>query len=421
VIPLTETPSGLLFTKSLNSCGPIEHLRNQNCFLIFSLCLLVSLGTPRIALADELTNTRATLQGVWGKIETLKQNISQTELKRKKNLEDLRKTEQAISKVHLEIQTTEKAVAAHEQQLRPLLAQEQALSASLKLDQKALADQLRLAHRMGEQPALKLLLNQENPAKLAREVAYYDYFNRARIARIYELETKLDELSRIRAEARAQDEVLTVLRDKQATLFAQLSKANTQRNRALNQLDKQLQDQTQEVNELEAQAAQLTKLMATLSRPKPSPVNRSDPQDDDDNDASSSADAKLPQSTKDWPVKGPILANYGSPRQKGKLRWQGMMIGATEGADIRAPKAGVVIFADQIAGYGLTLILQHKDDHLTLYGHNQVLFRGVGDRVKGGELIGRVGTSGGLRRPALYFEVRDGVEPVDPIKWLSGR
>ena len=116
-----------------------------------------------------------------------------------------------------------------------------------------------------------------------------------------------------------------------------------------------------------------------------------------------------------------MLARFGQPRAGGSLKWQGMLVGTERGARVRAPFAGRVVYADWLPGMGLMLVLDHGQGYMSLYGHNEELFRKVGDRVESGDVIASVGDSGGHNTPALYFEVRRGREPVNPEQWLQRR
>jgi len=123
-----------------------------------------------------------------------------------------------------------------------------------------------------------------------------------------------------------------------------------------------------------------------------------------------------------WPVQqGKVLARFGQPRAGGSMRWQGMLIGTDRGARVRAPFAGRVVYADWLPGMGLMIVLDHGGGYLSLYGHNEQVFHGVGDAIAAGDVIGSVWDSGGHNQPALYFEVRRGREPVNPENWLQRR
>nr|WP_241263348.1 peptidoglycan DD-metalloendopeptidase family protein [Parahaliea mediterranea] len=102
------------------------------------------------------------------------------------------------------------------------------------------------------------------------------------------------------------------------------------------------------------------------------------------------------------------------------MRWQGVNIPAEPGSTVRAIHHGRVVYADWFRGSGLLLIVDHGDGYMSLYAHNQSLLREVGEWVQAGTPVGTVGDSGGLERPALYFEIRHQGKPVDPAGWCRG-
>ena len=121
-----------------------------------------------------------------------------------------------------------------------------------------------------------------------------------------------------------------------------------------------------------------------------------------------------------WPTSGRLIARFGQQRA-GTVRWEGVLISATRGTPVRAVYRGRVVYADWLAGLGLLLIIDHGGGFLSLYGHNEQLFRGVGDQVAPGDTVASVGDSGGRTQPELYFEIRQGARPLDPAPWFRDR
>lgn len=116
------------------------------------------------------------------------------------------------------------------------------------------------------------------------------------------------------------------------------------------------------------------------------------------------------------------MARYGSARgTDSRAKWDGVLIGAPEGATVRAVHGGRVVFADWLRGAGLLVILDHGNGYLSLYGHNQRLLKSAGDIVKAGESIATVGNSGGQDTPALYFAIRQQGRPTDPAQWCRAQ
>jgi septal ring factor EnvC (AmiA/AmiB activator) len=119
-----------------------------------------------------------------------------------------------------------------------------------------------------------------------------------------------------------------------------------------------------------------------------------------------------------WPVKGRLTNKFGSARAEGaESIWDGVLINAGEGTEIRAVTSGKVVFSDWLRGYGLLIIIDHGKGYMTLYAFNQSLYRQVGEWVDVGEVIASVGQSGGRSHSGLYFGIRNKGKPVDPLEW----
>jgi murein DD-endopeptidase MepM/ murein hydrolase activator NlpD len=121
-----------------------------------------------------------------------------------------------------------------------------------------------------------------------------------------------------------------------------------------------------------------------------------------------------------WPVdQGQLSSPYG--RRWGRLH-EGIDLAAPTGTPVRAARGGTVLYAgNTLRGYGHMVVLQHDGDFLTAYAHNSVLLVRVGDQVKAGQMIARVGQSGRATAPHLHFELRKGQVPQDPLRFLPRR
>ena len=120
-----------------------------------------------------------------------------------------------------------------------------------------------------------------------------------------------------------------------------------------------------------------------------------------------------------WPSSGRIATRFGTARGESGKRWSGVIIGAQRGSDVIAVARGRVAFSDWLRGYGLLLIMDHGDGYMSLYGHNESVYKDTGEWVEPGEVIASVGDSGGQNRPGLYFEIRHDGKPVNPVKWCD--
>jgi septal ring factor EnvC (AmiA/AmiB activator) len=122
-----------------------------------------------------------------------------------------------------------------------------------------------------------------------------------------------------------------------------------------------------------------------------------------------------------WPVPGRIAVPYGpqrDPQFDTPVFRNGIQIKTDSNADARAVFGGKVIFAQWFKGFGQLVIVNHGSGYHSLYGNLSEIFSHVGDIIKGNQVIGKVGTSGMLNAPGLYFEIRYKGKPLDPTQWL---
>lgn len=125
-----------------------------------------------------------------------------------------------------------------------------------------------------------------------------------------------------------------------------------------------------------------------------------------------------------WPAEGKIAVPYGSqkdPQFSTPVFRNGVHIQTPADSDARSVYEGKVIFAEWFKGFGQLVIINHGNGYHTLYGNLSEIFSHVGDIIKESQVIGRVGTSGILNAPGLYFEIRYKGKPLDPVQWLKRR
>jgi Membrane-bound metallopeptidase len=122
----------------------------------------------------------------------------------------------------------------------------------------------------------------------------------------------------------------------------------------------------------------------------------------------------------DMPLNGDIIRGFGTLRA-GNSRWDGIVVAGQSGQPVTASAYGRVAFADWLRGYGLLVVIDHGDDYMSLYGHNQSLLVEVGDWVQAGQEIATAGQSGNISQSGVYFEIRKQAKPENPKPWLKSR
>ena len=278
--------------------------------------------------------------------------------------------------------------------------------AHLDAESTALAAQVRTAYMSGSQEKIKLLLNQRDPATLGRLMAYYRYLNDYRaenIEAVFEQIRKLDEL---RAQIAAEEARLTSLAQARYDELSRLNNSQEKRQSLLASLQQRMADEGREVERLAAQERDLTRLIAELTSIL------------SDYPISSEQPFRELRGQLTWPVAGRLIHDFGQPRAGG-IRWNGVVLAAPRGREVRAVYHGRVAFADWLAGMGLLVIVDHGDGYMTLYGYNETILKDTGDWVAPGDAIATIGDSGGQAQPGLYFEVRRGTSPENPRRWVT--
>ena len=300
------------------------------------------------------------------------------------------------------------AQAAAERRRSNLRAEQARNQNALQAERAALAAQVRAAYMIGRQEQLKLLLNLNEPAGLGRTLAYYGYFVQERSSKIEVIRGRVERLQQLVVEIDRQTAELTALASDARREVTEVEHARAERADALAALTKQVASGNQELVRLKHEEQAVEALVADLSRVlQDFPV--------DQTQSFERLRGKLP-----WPVTGRMTAHYQEPHVSSSpgIRWNGVMIEAMHGAKVRAPFFGRVVYADWLQGLGLLLIIAHSDGYMTLYGHAEVLYKSVGDRVAPGDVIAALGDSPGAA-PQLYFEMRAGRKTVDPKAWLK--
>ncbi len=317
----------------------------------------------------------------------------------------LKQKEEQIGYIANRIHTLQNALINKQKTLYKLKKQEDQIQIKLQAKRKVLAKQITAAYVMGRQDYLKLWLNQEDVFSVGRMLTYYEYLNRTKSNQIKKIKISLENLTILKdtiklKKADINNVINTQIKKKQTLIFNY-----QQRKKILAQLANTLENQSTELKRLEENKRHLETLLSTLDKvPKtddlPGQINL----------------AKLKGKLAP-PVKGRILKRFGDKLVAG-LKWQGMLIAAPLGNQIRVVAPGQVIFAQWFRNFGLLIIIDHGQSYMSLYAHNQSLYVKMGDWVQANDIIATVGNSGGNKISALYFEIRYQAKPQAPRYWL---
>lgn len=370
--------------------------------------LLVLLLVPGWAGAGDEQD----LAAIRRRIDALEQDLARAAKERPTARKALQQAETAEAGVRQGLRDLQRKIAVRrgrEAQLRTEISRAETRIAA---ERSALASQLRLAWMSGRREWLRLVLSQEDPAELSRHMVHYGYITRERSGLLQRLHVQAEALRISTAALTRELDELTALEAGQHARVRELATLRQLRRQALTTIERDLGSKQRKLAELRSNARRLQDLLARLERERRAAERQPQPSPEP-----APAPAKGPQ-VRNLPLRGRMLSRFGQPRAEGLLRWEGLLLGAPAGTEVRAVQAGRVIYADWLQGMGLLLVLDHGNGYMSLYGHNQDLLKNVGDRVRQGEPISRVGDSGGQSTPGLYFEMRRYGKPVDPKRWV---
>lgn len=347
------------------------------------------------------------LDTVRGEIKALTEQQRATEGERGEAARSLREQELALAAVAKDAHALDDKLAAQQQKLDQLDAQRAQLETALESQREALGKLLRSAYALGHDEELKLLLQQDDVAAIARVLAYHHYFQRAQLERIDRLRGDLEQLADVQRTIRSATAEIAATRDARNAEIQRLEASRAEHAQFVAGIDAKLKDQGARIAALgkdEAALGQLLEKLRDVFADIPKQLTGEEP--------FAASRGRLA-----WPLQGKLVRAFGGADESGRKN-SGVLLAAKPGSAVRAISHGRVAFADWLRGYGLMIIVDHGDGYLSLYGGNETLLKDVGDWVDAGTAIATSGASGGQKTPGLYFELRVKGQPVDPRGWL---
>jgi septal ring factor EnvC (AmiA/AmiB activator) len=376
--------------------------------VIFAAAYGLLLWSPAFqAAAAGIDTKEAELRQVRTRIEAIRKQIHADAERRDALSGQLKQADLEIQSARERLSSVRGRRIESEQKLAGLRNEQAERQRAVADEREELGAELTVAYMNGRQEQLKLLLNQRDPAAIGRMMAYYGYFGRARAERITSITEHLAHLELLGESIAAETARLRELEAENQRDVKALAGARERRAQTLAEVQAKLRTRNDQLAKLQSDAQALEKLVEQLRRAiEEFPELAEQP--------FQKVKGKLP-----WPVKGSLLAKYGQLRAGGPLKWQGVVIAAERGTQVRSPYYGRVVYADWLPGLGLLIVIDHGGGYMSLYGHNEQVYRRVGDRVAPGDALAAVGEAAGLGRPGLYLEIRKGKQTLDPQEWLG--
>ena len=406
---------------------------------LMALALLFSLS--HVAYAEKKSEASPqSLSLVQEKLAKLKQALSQSQEARKDAADALKDSEVAISVANKKLYEINQKQQAHKAMLAKLAAESLATNQALTSQQKQLSTQLYQQYLHGRQSYVQMVLQNDHPGAMARDVHYFSYIAKVRAKLINKMQGNLNHLNRLNEETTSTLEKVAELKQKQIDERQVLQSQKQVKSKIVRSLSQQIAMQRGEIKKLSRDEKRLSQLVKRLARATPpsgkkQKNKRTAPADSSNsNKAAQEAPPTLANNVEPsfeghngnfsslrgklrLPVRGEVSNQFGSSRADSGISWKGLFIKANEGSEVKSVASGQVVFADWLRGFGNLIILDHGDGYMSLYGNNQAVLRQVGDSVKAGDAIASVGNSGGNEANGLYYELRRQSRPFDPLSW----
>jgi len=362
------------------------------------------------AVASEKAEKQKQLTQLKTKIEKLRKTIEVKENSRSSYNRQLRKIEKQIGSISNKIRKSSQLIKTRQGELSKLGKNKKRILKDISTHNRQLSKQLHTAYTLGDQEQVKLLFSQQNAENLQRNLIYYKYFSNFRLQQIEASTEHFNRLINNENKIKLAKKELEKVLKKQQAQKSSLSSNRTKRKKIVLNLEKQLKKQGKFLTRLEDDEKNLTLLIDSL------PEIFIQTKRAQSTNKFSSLKGKL-----SWPVKGKVRKLYGRPKPPSNLRWQGVIIQAKRGNNVRAISHGRVAFSDWLRGMGNLIIIDHGDGYLSLYGHNESLYKVTGEWVEAGDIIGSIGNSGGQSKNGVYFEIRKKSKPQNPTRWCKTR
>lgn len=342
--------------------------------------------------------------------EAVKNSLGLQEAPRTDTLQGrLNAVENQEGELSQQLQRLNQEIARQHKLLQHVAQQKSLLMASLRDNNRNLDSQVRAAYMSGQREWLKLLLNPDDPARISRVMTYYGYLTRERLGQLQQIRDGLTTVAALEQQIETTTHTLEQLQAELGERRNQWSVIERSRAEVLADLNKTWSDKSRYWQEFSQNVQRLDRLVVSMGlaladMPLPGVKKSRSPNS-----------ARSGGGTAQWPVEGRVISQFGGGKLLGR---KGIVIRADEGAPVRAAAAGRVVFSGWMNGYGHLIIVQHSDHYFSLYAFNQALYKREGDEVAAGAPIATVGHSGGRRQAALYFEVRQATQAIDPLQWL---
>jgi septal ring factor EnvC (AmiA/AmiB activator) len=367
-------------------------------------------------LTQKIERQKQALEKIQKEIEEKKKSSERAEKKMESLLESMQEMDAELMKSRLERQEIGRKLKQKDHELEEINAQLVHLRTRMGERKRSLMARLRVQYMEGRTGALKVLLAADNYADLHRRFQYLSAVSRREYELLRDYEHDAERLGQVEKQRAVARDAMLSLKEQTERKLSEVQEGKRRKNLFLAKITDEKESYDRMVGELEKSASRVDNLLKELLEQRARIATAQVRQ------KGGKAHTLLGQFL--WPADGDIVGQFGRqkhPQFNTYVHRKGIDIRAPEGSGIRAVMAGSVAFADWLKGYGLVVILDHANGFFSLYAHASALVVKTGEHVQSGQVIGTTGDTGMTKDNTLYFELREGAEPVDPLIWLAKR
>ena len=428
-------------------------LRIRRCWAV---CLLLSITLATVLASNEgraakkkpaassknLSQKQKDLRKLRGKLEALRKEVASSEAKRADVSQRLRTAERKISGLQRDLRELSQKRALLQGNLRGIQREASLMNKRLSSQQRQLGQLIHRQYTQGEFDTLQLMLNGNDPAQMARDLVYLQAIARARSQLLEDIEKTLQRKRALAKRVGKQEASIAIVELRQKKQASALESQRVERKEALKEISSNIKSNRRKIGALERDEKTLTRLINKINKliaERAARARRAAEKRKRERELARKRGKKLPKQLSKLPkpmafggsfvrlkgkmgapTQGRITGRFGTRRREGS-NWKGIFIRAKQGAPVRAVARGQVVFADWMRGFGNLLIIDHSGGYLTVYANNDGVLRREGDEVRGGDIIAKVGNSGGNPQFGLYFEIRYRGKVQNPLRWIRWR
>ncbi len=385
--------------------------------LVVGLCLLTSdavLGQER--RPGKIQESEKSLERIRQELEELEGRKKAAGQEERSILRNLEVSDRQLQARRREIPDIQAKIRQRDREIEGVERQLELLRESVAHQRGRVEQRLRSIYMQGQTPYAKILFQADGYQDFMRQYSYLMRISRKEAELLGRFEASVREMEKKRSDLDALKGGLVTYRGELERKVQQIRREKRAKDRMLAKIRTEQKTYEQTIGELESSSQELQSLIKRLKR------KREAMQKKDGSTRPLPGGFAKSRGRLNWPVSGRLLSPFGlqkHPKFDSYIYRKGIEISAKQGQAIRAVYAGEVVYADWFPAYGMVVILDHGENYYTLYAHLARILVSMADRVDGDQLIGETGDTGMTEGDRLYFELRKGEKPIDPLTWLK--